>query len=489
MAIQTITSPTTWASEAAKMNSNFTELYTNVTMLLGGASGINIKYPPTGYSACIGDGVTDDSAAFTTLLGLAATRKCPLLVPYGTFLINGGNQLVRAVRIVGLAGYDSCLKMKSGQNVDFFVLANATDNVNAGAGMIGLRLDGNKANNTATGWSVLKVGGVSEDTIFENMHLENGYHGLSVDGGSYQWQYRFRNFLIEQMSGYGVNGLGTDNSFSNFVVGPTALDCVRAAGANCRVDNFKIYGSTTASGFYCAGTRLQFNNIDSQESFMHGFHIETGYDIVITNLNCDNNGFNWAEYTFPVQPPIKATPDSYGLYIEAGLDITVLGYNFSNRNASYKYGIGAYWVGTGDYSSQRIKIQLNHETNPYGTSIDNSVDGIDLFISRKKYYSITTDTTLTADHIGALIEVNSANPVVITVPTVATAPSIKNGRPVDTVFMRYGAGTVRIVAAAGNFINSVSGNSYISGQYGCAILRRRPSANDRWHLAGDLASS
>lgn len=489
MAMQTISSPTSWGPEVTKMNSNFLELYTTMASFSNISEGINLKYPPVGYVACVGNGVADDSVAFDALLALAASNKCPLLVPSGTFLINGGNNLVRAVRIIGLAGYDSCLKMKNGQNTDFFILANATDNLNAGAGMIGLRLDGNKANNTSADWSVLKIGGVSEDTIFENLHLENGYHGLSVSGGSYQWQYRFRNFLIEQMTGYGINGLGTDNTFSNFVIGPTALDCVRAAGSNCRIDNFKIYGSTTGSGFYCAGSRLQFNNIDAQESYMHGFFIETGYDIVITNLNCDNNGFNWAQYVFPTPPPVKAVPDSYGLKISAGLDITVLGYNFSNRNASYKYGVGAYWVGTGGYTSQRIKIQLNHETNPYGVSYDASADGIDLMVVRNKYYQFTADTTLTPDHIGALIEVNAATPVVITIPTVATSPSIKNGRPVDTVFMRYGAGTVRIVAAAGNFINSVSGNSYISAQYGCAVLRRRPSADDRWHLEGDLSSS
>ena len=526
---------------------------------------INIMFPPVPLVACVSG--EDCDARLTAIINLCKTRKCSMFVPYGTFFTNERTIADWAgVQVIGASMAKSTLKLNPNRNTDMFVYAGS-DSACDGSGFYNINLDGNAANQSGTN-SILKITSMNKACRFEYIYFSNGGHGLTVAGAPYAWTYTFCHLLIQFMGGCGINGLGTDNTYSDIVIGPTTDYNFKADGANCRIQNIKCMGSTGASGMFVYGSRMQFNNIDSQESFLHGIQIQFAYDCSFNGIHCDNNGFNYPQYTYGTPPPVKTTIDSYGISIESGLDLTITGYTFSNRNELYRYGIGAFkiWNGVqnGNYASQRIKMQVNDEKNPgaiyisgtnkitfasgtitssdsknftgynigeqvaitgctvnptnnkYATitgvadkvltfaggtftagaetaaikirgakcSQDLSYDGTDFMVQGAKYIEKTASWILEPEEIGTTIFINSGSAVTCTVPTVANSPAIKNGRPVDTVFYRMGAGTATFAAEAGNFVNGIS--AAITAQYGSARLRRRASADDRWVNAGNL---
>jgi len=449
---------------------------------------IDIFNPPAGLTACVPG--ANSGAAFAAILAYAKTNGKGIYVPNAS-----APPLVNAIDLSGCKGVTirsrsqkcSGLKLNSGQNNDFITLFGTSNDAD-GCGVHDIKLDCNGAqvgNNAA-----IRINGIHIGTKFENLYLYNGYTGIAINGdegtNTYRWIYQFDNVCITGMAGYGIDGIGSDNSFERFVVGPTKLHNVKANGANVRMGNFKCMGSKEESGFYVSGSRLQMVNIDCQESFMHGMEINGSYDLTINNLNCDNNGLDWPAYIISgdATTSIKAVRDSYGLHMTNVENSTIQGYNFSNRNTLYRYGLGAYYANSG---SKGLKVQVNHETNPYAYSIDDSNGGIDFMEQKNSTLWLTADYTLTSADIGKMIVVNSTNPVVVTVPTVAIDPSIKNGKPVSTRIIRRGTGTVSIASAAS--ISSISGHKFISTQYGMMELSRDTSANDKWFLNGNLAIS
>lgn len=333
----------------------------------GAASFIDITNPPEGYASCVGDGTTDNSTAFAALLTLAGTRGCDLYVPKGTFIIGpfsfAGKQ---GVRIIGQGRTVSWLKLKAGSNADFVTLGT-TDNQADSCGLMHIGLDGNGVNQTGL-WAGLDVRNVNRGCCFDDVCIQYAGHGLAVGNGgaSYAWVYQFRNFEIMWSYGRGINGVGTDNTYHNFLLGGSQDYEVYAVGGNVLFSSFKCMGSKTASGWFIKGGRMCFSNIDSQENFLHGMQLQFAYDCTFDNITLDNNGYNWPDTNSPKVP--KATIDAYGMSIESCENITVNGLNFSNRDANLRYGIGAYKVWNGvqanNYPSRGIRIHLNNEKNP-----------------------------------------------------------------------------------------------------------------------------
>lgn len=376
--------------------------------------------------------------------------------------------------------------MRASQNADFFTLFGADDSAK-GCGLTRLTLDGNKDQNTGTGWSCLHISSVNHMTCFQHLEIRNGYDNLEVSNtsGTYQWVYLFDDLLLMWPKRSNIRGCGTDNMFSNIMCGGSETDSeVVADGANCRFLNFKIMGSKAASGLYITGSRQQWTNIDSQESFMHGVHFAgSAFGIVITNLNCDNNGYNWPDTNSPKLP--KAVPNSYGIQVDGTCSrIEVLGYAFSNRNASYKFGVAPFRVASG---ATNIKIDVVTNVNPAGFSADATAAGVDLCRSEQGHREISGSITLTAADIGSKIINNTSTNITITVPLVSVTPDIKVGKPIDTIIERRGTGTVTLAIGAGGAISSIGG-VLTCKQYGRVVLARTPIADDRWFLTGDLGT-
>lgn len=97
----------------------------------------------------------------------------------------------------------------------------------------------------------------------------------------------------------------------------------------------------------------------------------------------------------------------------------------------------------------------------------------------------TTNHTLDAEEArNRIIEVNSSNPVTITIPANATDP-FEVG--VIVGIFQYGTGTVTIAPASGVILLSpvnTTGSRTLAGRYVEASIRQR--AVDEWVLAGSL---
>lgn len=103
---------------------------------------------------------------------------------------------------------------------------------------------------------------------------------------------------------------------------------------------------------------------------------------------------------------------------------------------------------------------------------------------RVQVNTVTDNYTLAFGDAGGLVDMNSGVAKTITVNTNANVAF-----PIGTqiVVVRKGAGTLQIVPAGGVTINSVSGNRFISTQYGAATLVK--VATDEWYLFGDLTGA
>lgn len=93
-----------------------------------------------------------------------------------------------------------------------------------------------------------------------------------------------------------------------------------------------------------------------------------------------------------------------------------------------------------------------------------------------------TSYTLGLVDQGSCLELTSAAPVTVTVPSSSSAPWT-TGEVCEVA--AWGAGEVTVVGADGVTIGSLGGSTTLAGQYASATLRYRGS--DSWHLSGQLA--
>ena len=119
-----------------------------------------------------------------------------------------------------------------------------------------------------------------------------------------------------------------------------------------------------------------------------------------------------------------------------------------------------------------------------------AVNGVAQLNSKKKVlssqasahiYSITANMTLTSEHAGCFLQVDSSSAVTITVPANA---SVNYAAGTEIEICRYGTGTVTIAGESGVTINSAKSKVAIADQYGCACLKKL--GTNEWLLAGDL---
>ena len=119
------------------------------------------------------------------------------------------------------------------------------------------------------------------------------------------------------------------------------------------------------------------------------------------------------------------------------------------------------------------------------------VAGTSTWLVTKESTSRISATTKTASHTlvisdeGGLVIMDSANATVLTVPENSSVAF-----PVGTqiIVSRKGTGTVQVSPVNGNVtLRSVSGNTFITSQYGGATLVK--IASDEWFLFGDLTSA
>jgi hypothetical protein len=94
--------------------------------------------------------------------------------------------------------------------------------------------------------------------------------------------------------------------------------------------------------------------------------------------------------------------------------------------------------------------------------------------------SVTANTTLNISHAYTLVNINTSNPVTITVPkdvfTIGT----------EIAFFRYGSGTVTFQGATDVTLRFETGKNKIKAQYTSAAIKQ--IANNEWALVGNLTA-
>jgi hypothetical protein len=133
---------------------------------------------------CKIDGISDDSAGFTTAYQLAASKGRGLWHPGGT-LVKGNDTILSTVPLLGAGKNISVYKLKNGANTDLFSANTANINLSAaiGAGsLVGAKdflikdvtLDGNKSNQSGTSYPLRFYG---KGYVLENVDIKNGFSG------------------------------------------------------------------------------------------------------------------------------------------------------------------------------------------------------------------------------------------------------------------------------------------------------------------------
>lgn len=95
---------------------------------------------------------------------------------------------------------------------------------------------------------------------------------------------------------------------------------------------------------------------------------------------------------------------------------------------------------------------------------------------------ISASSTLTLDHAGRFVLVNSSNAVTITVPSDS---DVAWPDYTEIEFCQWGSGSVTIEGASGVGIVSMDNAKTIAGQYGCCCLKK--TGGSTWILSGALA--
>jgi hypothetical protein len=243
----------------------------------------------------MGDGITDDSAAFNNAISALVNDfgGGKLLIPAGTYLIGTTIKLPSQVHLVGAGIEATVLKLKSGTNADLLqgamagygggVICNAgAANASGSTGGIynwslqDLTLDGNKAGQSSGTSYCCRVYGYGY--ILENIRMRNGYsggllsdwNGGSGSPGQDNMEAQFVNVKIHDCNGIGLQiGGPHDSQFVNFHSFNNGSHCIHIAPnatalqfTNCHA--YLIPAGVNACGWLIEAGYCMFYNCESE---------------------------------------------------------------------------------------------------------------------------------------------------------------------------------------------------------------------------------
>lgn len=276
-----------------------------------------------------GDGVTDDTLAIQNALNDLSTTGGVLYLPKGTYLC-GQITIPRHVRVVGAGQYQTILKLKNGAHADFIVFNGAR-----GSGIENVSIDGNKTNNTSGSGILIKNDRSDipwEDAVnglqIQSVHITNcKEHGIKAIAPKV-WVFTIRFAQIDHCDGYGVYNTATDNTFIGLNIAYCSAGGIYENGGNNRWIGAKIYingqNAKDTGGLYIENcNRSQFSNIESQENYGHGVSIKNGKNLILENIICDLNGYDYR--LVDTTGLDNSVPYAYGFYILYSNSIKISG--------------------------------------------------------------------------------------------------------------------------------------------------------------------
>ena len=263
------------------------DILTNKVNSLGATNFINVK----AYGAK-GDGKTDDSSSIQAAIDYASSiGGGTVFIPVGTYIINTPLVCRSYVNIIGDSKYKSILKLKNNANCNIL-------NISTGRGctISDFTINGNKMNNQSSTYYGISIVMDKEDfdlLILNNLVIE-AINGTGIYAG-YGWIYRVQNCSISDCTEYGIRIHGSDNQFTNLNVAGCGKYGISVEQGNNLFANIKSLfngtkGNNDSGGFYIAGYRNTFSNIECQENYTNGFVMRYANNCLISGLLCDCNG-------------------------------------------------------------------------------------------------------------------------------------------------------------------------------------------------------
>ena len=206
----------------AFMNARFAELQ--------GAEVFNVKAPAYGAT---GDGTTNDTAAIQAAIDAAELVAGTVFFPVGTYSVGALTLNSDGVNLVG-ASWGSIIKLRASTNNHLITVDNASR-----CGVHNLKLDGNKANNTAGSCVlVLSNTAVRKHLTVEHCWIvdakESGVRivGSGVYDGSPTTEFRFANIVRNKIEGSVAHAIFLNWNAPYAVISQNFIDGTSATDAN-----------------------------------------------------------------------------------------------------------------------------------------------------------------------------------------------------------------------------------------------------------------
>ncbi len=449
----------------------------------------------------VGDGTADDTAAIQAALDAVPTGGRAVYIPAGRYRITS----TLLIKIDGTTLYGD----------------GAANRFGATQTSIGTRIE---ASTGVTG-SMILVQRVANDRPVQGVSLRDfTLEGMLIGTGVAGITFRVNQGHIDRVhvwrcTGDGIKYMGyaspawdtydtiTTSTLVGYCLGTGAkldIDSADTHFTNCvflsNQDNFSSSGGAstqvTACHFYSPNARnIYFNGSGTRSKFMNCKIEGSGEHSVL--LDSTLGGYSDIQFTgcgFAniADTSLTNTWDFINIQGPSGTGTsrtTIVGCNFSLKGGSTIKARYAINLSTSTAQTTTILANSFGPASHWGTSVlNNATNSTLLTIVRgnaglgdvKNWTVPTASTTLVLDDASRVVEVDSATPVNITIPAMASVPWIK-GNMVEVV--QVGVGQVTFVADSGVTLLTPS-TLTTRARYSTVRLRMRTSNN--WVLDGDL---
>jgi len=256
----------------------------------------------------VGDGATNDTAAFQAAIDAAASNRPNgqgfgggiVFVPAGQYVV-GQLRMKSRVTVEGV-GRHSRLTLKASTNTDMFVLDSLTVGETA---LRFLTLDGNKANQTGSSSGIRYVGSTDASAQFgantlgqhdpNHRFLDLYITGFLTDGFyiSGRGENHLTNIYCWLNDGRGFNVNCPDSRYTACVAGDNGLDGIQVNSSNNQFIGCKTWYSgrldyTGANGFSINADRTELAGCEAQDNYGSGFAITSNLN-TLAGCTADSN--------------------------------------------------------------------------------------------------------------------------------------------------------------------------------------------------------
>jgi hypothetical protein len=359
-------------------------------ILDAGGQVLNVKNPAYG---AVGDGVTDDTAAFSNVLAVAGAISAPVYIPAGTFLINQPLNLQSGVSLRGagrgqttlLAGPDliasggAVLQKVCESASDTMIDISVTDlTIDAVAGPSGevdaIWMDSSVSEaiayhgtgcarvtvrNARTGirWDANNVDGgpMNNELWAVGCHADNCAVGFAATG-TYAASYSRCFATRSTMAGWGTGGVTPGFTWSTGQ-GPTTLTRVY----DCHIEglgNISGAGTETDHGLYIAGSDFQVRGLVVSNVSRYGAAVVSGegYAALLSGVTVWGAGFSGVYL-------------SGGSSAQQGICSDISLYNVSQSSQAGTGQQCALYHGSGNWLVEDVWIPTASDAPPYGIGV------------------------------------------------------------------------------------------------------------------------